>query len=122
MTNTLSCHADGGLVTRRVVPSMRTIRGAVSSVPSILVAIWFATMANAAELTGVLHDKTATIRISGEIAEGDFDKFTEIAALFPQAQVNLSSPGGSIEDALQIGEMIYKKGYTTIVADGSTCA
>jgi hypothetical protein len=96
------------------------IRHALSSVLWMFAAILLATVAQAAELTGVQHDKTVTIRVSGDIADGDFDKFAAIAALYPQAQVNLSSSGGSIEDALQIGEMIHQKGYTTIVADGST--
>ena len=99
-----------------------TIRRTASAVPWIALAILLTVTAQAAELTTVQHDKSVTIRISGEIAEDDFDKFSAIAAHYPKAQVDLSGPGGSIEDALQIGEMIHQKGYTTIVGSGSTCA
>jgi hypothetical protein len=88
----------------------------------IVAATLAASAAQGADIAVAQQGTTVTIRITGDIADGDFDKFAAIATLNPKAQVILSSNGGAIEEGLQIGDMIHRKGYTTKVADGATCA
>ncbi len=63
------------------------------------------------------------IRITGQIAPGDADRF---AAWLDQQRptetlVSLDSSGGSVSDALAIGRTIRAAGYLTEVADGAVC-
>lgn len=64
-----------------------------------------------------------TIRISGQIAEGDADRFLQwLDQTRPVAdQVSLDSSGGSVSDALAIGRAIRGAGYDTIVESGAVC-
>lgn len=61
------------------------------------------------------------ISISGEIVAGDDVKFRRIALQLDDAVVALSSGGGALVPALEIGKAIRLKGYATLVANGSTC-
>ena len=63
------------------------------------------------------------IRISGQIAGGDADRFTQWLDQHQptETQVSLDSSGGSVSDALAIGRTIRSAGFTTIVEDGSVC-
>lgn len=63
------------------------------------------------------------IRISGQIAGGDADRFTAwLDQNQPdQTQVLLDSSGGSVSDALAIGRTIRGAGYTTRVDGGAVC-
>ncbi|MFC3169123.1 hypothetical protein [Paracoccus fontiphilus] len=65
----------------------------------------------------------SAIRIAGQIAPGDADRFL---AWLDQARpvetlVSLDSSGGSVSDALAIGRAIRSAGYDTAVADGAVC-
>jgi hypothetical protein len=63
------------------------------------------------ELTGTL-DTGSALRVLAEIdARGEYIK-----------TVALDSPGGSVNDALAIGQLIRDKGYATSVAAGAFCA
>ena len=62
------------------------------------------------------------ITISGTIAQGDATKFRRIT-MIPQDKtiVMLSSPGGVVNDALIIGDMIHTLGFMTVVPGKQFC-
>jgi hypothetical protein len=65
------------------------------------------------------------ITIEGHIEEHDGDKFTKVLASVPGGRsivINLNSPGGSIVAALTIGEIVHRRGFSTLVSDYTTCA
>jgi hypothetical protein len=62
------------------------------------------------------------IRISGDIASGDEDKFRALAVRYDKAVVALHSNGGELSPALEIGEAIYIRGYDTFIRNGDYCA
>jgi len=66
-------------------------------------------------------DGSPIISISGEIVEGDQDKFRNFVRKAPKALVFLDSPGGLIQPAIDIGKIIYYNEMTTIVEDAD-CA
>lgn len=64
-----------------------------------------------------------TIRITGQIAPGDADRFVAwLEETRPEtATVKLDSSGGSVSDALAIGRTIRAAGYATTISDGAVC-
>jgi hypothetical protein len=57
-------------------------------------------------------DPGAAVRFAAEIdARGEYVR-----------RIALNSPGGSVEDALQIAALIRENGFVTMVADGALCA
>jgi hypothetical protein len=64
------------------------------------------------------------IGIYGSIEAADVDRFKELASTLNNAVVFLRSGGGKMAPAIQIGEIIKAKGYTTIVREvcASACA
>jgi hypothetical protein len=68
-------------------------------------------------------DGTGTvISLTGDIVRGDEIAFATAARNADKALVVLDSRGGSIMAAIAIGRLIRTYGYSTIVADGGTCA
>jgi hypothetical protein len=67
-------------------------------------------------------DDTAFIVIDGEIISGDDQKFRKIAAEYSDAIVLLSSEGGMIGPAMDIGRTIKLRGYKTAVYKSGSCA
>lgn len=67
------------------------------------------------------NDGQPIITISGDIVEGDQDKFLTLARKVPNSIVSLKSPGGLIEPAMEIGRMVWFNNMTTFVVDGE-CA
>lgn len=63
------------------------------------------------------------IRIIGQIAPGDADRFLSwLDGTRPiETRVSLDSSGGSVADALAIGRTIRGAGYAAEVADGAVC-
>lgn len=63
------------------------------------------------------------IRIVGQIAPGDADRFLSwLDGTRPaETRVSLDSSGGSVADALAIGRTIRGAGYATQVTDGAVC-
>ena len=63
------------------------------------------------------------IRISGQIAVGDADRFASwMEDTRPTAtQVSLDSSGGSVADALAIGRTIRGAGFDTLIDMGAVC-
>jgi hypothetical protein len=73
---------------------------------------------SAAEITRgpVLNGLTAIFLI-GEIVEGDWRDFAEATEGQERVSVTLSSPGGSVSEALKIASEIRLRGWVTMVAD-----
>ena len=67
-------------------------------------------------------DGVEVILITGEITEGDEEKFRELSIQHPKAIVGLHSQGGQLVPALEIGRLVRLRGYETIVLEGDTCA
>lgn len=77
----------------------------------------------AAEIThNALSDGNGTISIKGPIVSGDLERFRQISLRYPKAFVALSSDGGLIHPAIEIGKIIKVMGYTTVVGDDDVCA
>ena len=64
------------------------------------------------------------LNLTGTIDQGAATRFAaEIAARGEYVKtIALNSPGGSVEDALAIGQLIREKGFSTSVAAGALCA
>ena len=62
------------------------------------------------------------VQISGQIALEDSQKFRKAALSATSASVSLASPGGSVNAAIQIGDIIRDLGMTTVVGRGQYCA
>ena len=86
--------------------------------------------ATAAEITFVdVQGGTGhrNIRLSGVIEEGDADKLLRTALEDPESffrsfSIQLSSPGGSVEEALKIAKIIESAGLIALVSPSETCA
>lgn len=68
-------------------------------------------------------DGEPVLRLTGEIAPGDGTRFADWleAAAEPPAKVLLHSPGGSVNDALEIGAVLRTAGLNTEIAPGDIC-
>jgi len=76
----------------------------------------------AAKITAIKLDKGGTaLLITGDIENGDGAKFRSEASKYDDGYVLLESDGGSLADAIDIGETIRLKGYPTAVINGSSC-
>ena len=69
----------------------------------------------------VSDDGSAIIFIYGDIAAGDDAKFRELSVRYPNALVGLSSDGGALLPAIEIGNQIRLRGYGTVVIGEATC-
>jgi hypothetical protein len=67
------------------------------------------------------YHECAFITISGDIVQGDGQQFTARANGIVKAAVVLSSLGGSMTEAIVIGELIHSKGWGTFVPDDAKC-
>ena len=78
--------------------------------------------AHAADITAIKLDKGGTaLLLIGEIKRGDGAKFRSEASKYDDGYVLLESDGGSLADAIDIGETIRLKGYATAVINDSSC-
>jgi hypothetical protein len=78
--------------------------------------------ADASEITAIALDKGGeAIIVTGDLVAGDGARFRSEASKYDDAFVLLESDGGSLIDALDIGETIRLKGYSTAVINGSSC-
>jgi len=74
----------------------------------------------AAEVTATARN---VITISGEVVNGDADKFAAIAVTAPaDILVILSSRGGRILESMMIGEAIHARHFATGIPNDVTCA
>ena len=65
-----------------------------------------------------------SICLSNEIQRGDAAQFAAVARNYPSGTyVWLSGPGGDVREALDIGDIIKKRGFSTVVSrDNGLCA
>jgi hypothetical protein len=68
--------------------------------------------------------KLPVMFILGSIEDNDVERFQELSSAIDNAIVLLKSGGGKMAAAIQIGEAVKTKGYTTVVNDicASSCA
>jgi uncharacterized protein len=76
------------------------------------------------EVTGPSRDGVATITVEGTLLVGDGDKFQEETSALRDAIVVLRSDGDSVFEGIKIGEIIRRKGFSSLVVDqcASACA
>jgi hypothetical protein len=67
-------------------------------------------------------DTDAMIQIDGAIVAGDDEKFKALALKYEKADVVLSSQGGSVLTAIEIGTVIRLKHFSTSVWGDGVCA
>ena len=82
--------------------------------------VW-AAPAVAANISLETGENLDLIFISGEIEESDVAHFQRLAVSSSAAVVVLESPGGALDPALKIGEIIRLKGFSTYVPNDITC-
>jgi len=65
-----------------------------------------------------------TLEVTGTIDIGSAERFRAEVESYREyiKMVALDSPGGSVNDALEIGKLIRESGFTTSVASGALCA
>lgn len=85
--------------------------------------------ARAAEFKFVQRDGVgpATIRLDGPITAGDAKKLSEWITTHPSEylitnNIQLSSGGGSVQEAVAIAQLVESSGWTALVSTGDTCA
>jgi len=61
------------------------------------------------------------VEIEGKIEPGDASRFWTKTCMLAKATVSFRSRGGSTSDGIQIGEMIKRKNFATVVPDGALC-
>jgi hypothetical protein len=71
----------------------------------------------AADITVSDAVDNATIKISGDIALEDGDKFQQQTYAVYKAVVELNSTGGNTIASIMIGEMVRSKGFNTVVSE-----
>lgn len=99
---------------------MRKIMLVVASV--LALASTVAPPAHAADIFAVPRPAGGTfIAIKGEIVPGDAQKFDSLNPVKP-VYVVPSGPGGNVLAALAISDMIWQRGYNTLIGNGYTCA
>lgn len=98
---------------------MRNFMSGVAAASIVLLPV---TPALAADVTPVdLGKGEMALFVTGDIVSGDAAKFRAQASKYEQAFVILESEGGSLADAIDIGETIHLKGFATGVFNGSDC-
>ena len=93
--------------------------------PGGVLALAIASVAPAPVLAAVDHTTldrgVEAIFITGDILEGDDERFSELSRRYPRAVVYLESAGGSLVPAIEIGKLVHARNHATAVLDGSTC-
>jgi tetratricopeptide (TPR) repeat protein len=90
---------------------------------ALLILTLCASSARAATISHQRLDSgTELILIIGKIQSGDEAAFTKLAIQFDKAVVGLSSNGGALLPALDIGTALHIRGFETAVVAGDQCA
>jgi len=78
---------------------------------------------SAAEINkGIYEGGISIITVSGEITQGDNERFQSLTRGMNKGLVLLGSPGGTIVPALEIGRLIREARLSTAVPEGMLCA
>lgn len=93
----------------------------------LLVAVGVMAFAMPALAADIQYQKSSNgdggyITLIGDIQKGDADKFRALAAGKKADTVFLSSQGGSLSEAMEIGRIVSISSYTTIVMDDDWCS
>jgi hypothetical protein len=90
---------------------------------AVCIGIPIVAPSQAASIRYEAGDGIILISITGEIVQGDADRFEQIVpSVTGPTGVFLNSEGGAVLEGLIIGEAIRAKGYDTVVANGAECA
>jgi hypothetical protein len=91
------------------------------AITAAAIAIAF-TLCSLGAVAATIEAEGNTIEINGQIELGDFDKFVAKLIAHPETKtISLSSGGGVVNDAIQIGRLIRQKKYATFVPSGKRC-
>jgi hypothetical protein len=91
------------------------------AIAAAAIAIAF-TLCSLGAVAATIETEGNTIEIRGQIELGDFDKFVAELNAHPETKtISLSSGGGVVNDAIQIGRLIRQKKYATFVPSGKRC-
>ena len=93
----------------------------------LIILVFFGSAASSATISyQPTTSGAAIIEINGDIHAGDETTFKKVAAQFDSAYVDLSSNGGALSPALEIGTVVHSRGFGTGVVTGnqstSSCA
>jgi hypothetical protein len=92
----------------------------------LLVLFAACTASRAAQITAktstVSGEKVNLILVEDEFELGDEQKFAKAAEKLSEAIVLMASPGGNLNAGIEIGKAIRRKGYSTAVPKGFSCA
>ncbi len=78
--------------------------------------------AQAANITTTAPGASGMIFVEGEMVESDGARFVEAAKRFKTATVSLESGGGNLIGGIAMGAEIRRRGFSTVVPNGATCA
>lgn len=84
-------------------------------------AVIMSAQAEAADITPLKYSNGTALVVTGDIQTGDGAKFRSEASKYKDGYVLLESNGGSLVDAIDIGETIRLKGWGTAVINNSSC-
>ena len=92
---------------------------------SFLLIYTFAITSSNADITLSIEKNSAFILITGEIVDGDSERFSQLVNstknIVNEGFVVLNSPGGKVAEAINIGEMLRANGFSTAVLDKTDC-
>ena len=98
--------------------------GLTKFVVTILFVLLFTVISsNAAEISilEIPGQKVSFVIFKGEITAGDAQKFVETVRDLDRVTVSLESPGGLVDEALQIGAEIRSRNFATMVLPDAGC-
>jgi hypothetical protein len=79
-------------------------------------------ISQSAQAANISLNAFGTVRLWGQIVRGEAAKFeTFTAGLPPGTYISLGRPGGLIAEALDIGDIIQKRGFSTVVSNRMDC-
>lgn len=87
-----------------------------------VLATLFGSNLNAAEIRGTVDSNgTGLINLVGEIVPGDSAKVEVYARQMKQGVIFLDSPGGSLNEGLELGRTFRRNGIITVVLEKGAC-
>mgnify|MGYP006080514591 FL=1 len=85
------------------------------------VLIWLIILTQAS-LAAQFERRSGNIVLNGEIIEGDLYRLKSSLQKYGNLRIDLNSLGGSLNEALRIGEFIRSNGLATHIPNDATCA